>query len=149
MTTSAPKAVASTGQAANLVALAGALADLLECETTLVREMKIAKIAPLQAEKSRLTLLFQKALKPADGASPTTALSGRAKTEWLVAGTRLARAAMENERALRIGRAATERLVAAVVAAVKLSRRPPTGYAARLATTPVLRVAGIAVDHRL
>ena len=46
-------------------------------------------------------------------------------------GERLADAAVENERALRVGRAATERLIAAIVNAVKQSRRPLTGYAPR------------------
>lgn len=149
MTKLAQAEAAPSAAATDLVAIAGALADLLERETALVRSMQVAKIAPLQADKVRLTQLFQNTLKPRDGAPAPTALLGRAKAEWLVAGTRLARAAMENEQALRIGRAATERVVAAIVAAVKLSRRSPTGYAARLATAPVLRVAGIAVDHRL
>ncbi|HUZ72609.1 MAG TPA: hypothetical protein VMU87_06470 [Stellaceae bacterium] len=149
MTMPAQEPAAPTGDAPNLAAIAGALADLLERETALVRNMQIAKIAPLQADKSRLTQLFQKALKPRDDAPAPTALSGRAKTEWLAAGTRLARAAMENEQALRVGRAATEHVVAAIVAAVKLSRRPPNGYAARHAPVPAPRVAGIAIDHRL
>jgi hypothetical protein len=132
-----------------LAVLAAALADLLERETALVRRMKIAEIAPLQAEKTRLTQLLRMSLKPREGEPATAALAGRAKAEWLVAGTRLAQAAMENERALRIGRAATERLVAAIAAAVRQSRRPPTAYGAGRAAAPALSVAGIAVDHRL
>jgi hypothetical protein len=128
-----------------LVALAGALADLLERETKLVRAMEIAKIAPLQPEKTRLTQHFQQALKMLD----MNALPEAARLKWLVAGKRLAAAAMENERALRIGRAAVERVVAAVVSALSQSRRPPTAYSGRRSPPPVARVAGIAVDHRL
>lgn len=137
------------GDASSLIALAGELAELLERETVLVRAMQIARIAPLQTEKSRLTLLFQKALKTLDGPQGIAALPAAAKMQWLVVGRRLAAAAMENERALRIGRAAVERLVAAVVTAVTQSRRPPTAYSGRRAVPGRPRVAGIAVDHRL
>jgi hypothetical protein len=147
MTATPPPAHA--GAAASLVQLASELADLLERETALVRAMEIARIAPLQSEKSRLTQLFQKALTALDGANGIAALSGAAKMQWLVAGRRLAAAAMENERALRVGRGAVERLVAAIVTAVTQSRRPPTAYSSRRATARRPRVAGIAVDHRL
>ncbi len=114
--------------------------------------MQIAEIAPLQAEKMRLTQLFQKALKPLRRrAAASTALAGpREGASGWSRGTRLAGAAMENERALRIGRAATERLVAAIVAAVTQSRRPPDRpIPARRRDRAAPRVAGIAVDHRL
>jgi len=134
--------------AAELAALADALADLLERETALVREMKIAEIAPLQADKSQLTLRFQKAVMTLGGAG-IAGLSGAARTRWLAAGRRLTAAATDNERALRIGRLATERLVAAVVTAVNQNRQRPAGYSARRAASPEPPVAGIAVDHRL
>ena len=134
--------------AAELVTLAGTLTALLERETGLVRDMKIAEIAPLQADKQDLTQRFQKALV-ALGTAGTAALSGAARRQWLAAGQRLAAAAMENERALRIGRAATERLVAAVVSAVKQSRNYSTGYSRRRAVSSEQPVSGIAVDHRL
>jgi hypothetical protein len=134
--------------ASDLVTLADSLAELLERETALVRGMKISEIAPLQGEKSQLTLRFQKALALFEAANPAS-LAGSARARWLVAGQRLAAAAMDNERALRIGRAATERLVAAIVSAVKQSRRHPAGYSARRAASPDPSVTGIAVDHRL
>ncbi|HXQ50993.1 MAG TPA: hypothetical protein VN802_07860 [Stellaceae bacterium] len=129
-----------------IVALAGQLAGLLERETGLVRALKIAEIAPLQSEKARLTNLFQKALKQLG--SPTQ-LPAAAKSQWLLAGRRLADAAVENERALRAGRAATERLIAAIVNAVKLSRRPLTVYAPRRNISSEPRIAGVALDRRL
>ena len=125
---------------AALVTLAGELATLLERETALVRLLKIAEIAPLQAEKTRLTQLFQKAMKQA----PPSAAS----KPWLAIGKRLAQAAIDNERALRVGRAATERLVGAVVNAVKQSRPPAAGYSKGRAPPPA-PMAGVAIDHRL
>jgi hypothetical protein len=126
---------------AALVALAGELTSLLERETALVRALKIAEIAPLQAEKARLTQLFQTAMKQ----SPPTAAS----KPWLAIGKRLAQAAIDNERALRVGRAATERLIATVVTAVKRSRRPLASYAPRHGLPREPALAGISFDRRL
>lgn len=143
MSTTAPQ-ILSAGEP-GFIALAIALADLLEHETKLVRAMEIAKIAPLQPEKTRLTQHLQHALKILD----MNALPEAARLKWLAAGKRLAAAAMENERALRIGRAAVERVVAAVVSALSQSRRPPAAYSGRRSPPPAARLAGIAIDHRL
>ncbi len=107
----------------SLAALAATLAALLERETALVRAMNVAGIAPLQAEKQRLTLMFQQAIKSPVGAA-TASLKGPAKAAWLAQIRQLTAAAMDNERALRVGRAATERLIAAsAVTAVKAQRK--------------------------
>jgi hypothetical protein len=143
-----PHAAAPADAASELVALAGSLAALLERETALVRTMQIAAIAPIQAEKLQLTLQFRKALG-AQGTAGPAALGTAARLQWIAAGQRLAAAAVDNERALRIGRAATERLVAAMVSAVKQSRPCPAGYSSRRGASPEPPVAGIAVDHRL
>jgi hypothetical protein len=133
---------------ADLATIAGALAVLLERETALVRDMKITEIAPLQPEKQALTLRFQQALA-ALGTDGAAGLDGAARVAWFAAGQRLAAATMENERALRVGRAATERLVAAIVTAVKQSRNAPAGYSRRRSAPGEQPVAGIAFDHRL
>ena len=132
---------AGAPSAASLIALASELAGLLEHETILVRALKIAEIAPLQSEKTRLTLLFQKALtqSPPDASSKS----------WLAAGRRLADAAMDNERALRVGRAATERLIATIVTAVKQSRRPLASYARCKGVPREPLIAGVSLDRRL
>jgi len=145
----APTPAAPPATASSLVALADSLTALLERETALVRAMEIAKIAPLQADKTRLTQAFQKALGALGQGPGKPGLAGPAKAAWLAAGRRLAAAAAENERALRIGRTATERLIRVVVAAVRNSRRPPAAYSARRAAPCSARIAGIALDHRL
>jgi len=149
MTMAATAKTAPVGEPTALIALADALTDLLERETALVRAMQIARIAPLQDEKQRLTDLFQRALKPQDATASPAALEGPARLRWLEAGRRLAAAAMENERALRVGRTATERVVAAVVTAVSRGRQPPSAYAGRRAVASKPRVAGLTFDHRL
>jgi hypothetical protein len=126
---------------ASLIALADDLARLLERETALVRALKIAEIAPLQQDKTRLTLLIHKALKQ----SPPAVTN----KSWLAAGRRLAEAAIANERALRIGRAATERLIATVITAVKQSRRPLASYAPCHGLPREPMIAGVSLDRRL
>jgi hypothetical protein len=139
-------ASATAAQGPGLVALAALLADLLERETGLVRALKIAEIAPLQGEKTRLTHAFQKALKQLGG---TANMPPAIKSQWLVVGRRLSDAATENERALRAGRAATERLIATIVNAVKQSRRPHAVYSPRRGAAREPRIAGVALDRRL
>jgi hypothetical protein len=146
MAAAIPAAAPADPQA--LIALAGSLTALLERETAMVRAMDVAAIAPLQAEKQRLTLMFQQAIKSPAGAA-TASLKGPAKAAWLAAIRQLSAAAMDNERALRVGRAATERLIAAVVTAVKQSRRIMTGYSARRVARTGRPVAGVACDRRL
>ncbi len=108
--------------------------------------LKIAEIAPLQAEKTRLTQLFQKAMKL--GQAPGTQRL-RARSRGLAdRPKRLAQAAMENERALRAGRAATERLIAAVITAVKQSRHPVASYAPKRGLLRAPELAGISLDRR-
>jgi hypothetical protein len=120
--------------------IAGILADLLERETTLVRATKLTEIGPLQPEKIRLTLLFQKTLEKSG--KPV----GKA---WTAAAERLAQAAIDNERALRVGRAATDRLIATVISAVRKSRGPATTYVAKRCQTREARMAGITLDRKL
>ena len=122
------------------------LTSLLERETALVRGLKIAEIAPLQGDKTRLTQLLRKALKQFENGAK---LPPAAKQKWLVSGQRLVAAATENERALRVGRTATERLIAAVVSAVRASRQPQATYAPKKRPSRDLSVAGVALDRRL
>ncbi len=131
---------------AQLFAVVHDLTALLERETALVRGLKINEIGPLQPDKTRLTQTLRKLLKQCEGGAK---LSAAAKQKWVALGERLVAAATDNERALRIGRLATERLIGAVVRAVKESRRPHASYAPR---KPALRdpgFAGVALDRRL
>lgn len=132
---------------AALIDIAQTLTALLERETNLVRNLQIGTIGPLQEEKLRLTRAFQSGLKALG--PPETAFAGGLRLRWLEVGRRLSAAALDNERALRVGRVATERLIGAVVSAVKQSRKPVAGYTARRVAPRQRSVAGIALDHRL
>ncbi len=131
---------------ATLIRLAGELATLLEKETVLVKTLKIPEIAPLQAEKTRLTTLFQAQLKQLGAAS---AVPETQRKQWLAAAKRLSDAAVANERALRVGRAATQSLIGAIVSAVKQARRPAAAYSARRGAPRVAHIAGFSLDRKL
>ena len=137
---------ATSSSGADLVAIAADLTALLERETRLVRNLKITEIGPMQADKIRLTKLLQEALKPL---SAGEALPPAAAAKWREAGRRLTDAVVANERALRIGRAATERLVATVVKAVSDSRRPLRTYAPPRRRAVTRDLNGVALDRRL
>lgn len=139
-------AVESKNPGADLVAIAVDLTRLLEHETALVRAVRIAEIGPLQADKVRLTKALQEALKQFP---PGKALPPAAKQKWQDAGKKLADAVIANERALRIGRLATERLVSTIVAAVTETRRPFRTYAPPRRRAAQRELAGVALDRRL
>jgi len=139
-------AAPAIADATELFAVAGDLTGLLERETRLVRTLQIAEIAPLQTDKARLVELLRKFLKQFEGGAK---LPPSAKQKWGVLGQRLVTAAAENERALRIGRTATERLIGAVISAVRQSRRPHATYSPKKRASSDLTVAGVALDRRL
>jgi hypothetical protein len=72
------------------------------------------------------------------------------RAQIAAAATRLAAAAAENERALRAGRAAVERVIAAIADAVVAGERRVRAYAPpRHAPGRLTGIGGIAVDRRL
>ncbi|HUK60752.1 MAG TPA: hypothetical protein VLV50_16085 [Stellaceae bacterium] len=131
---------------AELLAIVRDLTVLLERETALVRGLKIAEIGPLQDDKTRLTQTLRRLLKQCENGAN---LPAAARLKWTTMGERLVAAATDNERALRVGRMATERLIGAVVRAVRESRRPHACYAPRKPATRDLGVSGVALDRRL
>lgn len=139
-------APAEAAPGTSLVAIAGELTRLLERETALVRALKIAEIGPLQADKIRLTKALQDALKQL---GPGKTMPPAAKQKWQEAGKKLADAVIANERALRVGRAATERLVATIVAAVTETRRAFRTYLPPRRRVSLRDLAGVALDRRL
>jgi hypothetical protein len=130
---------------AEFLGVAGELVKLLDRESGLVRALKIAEIAPLQADKARLIQLVAKFLKQSDNGAK---LPPAARQKWLAAGQRLVVAAADNERVLRIGRTATERLIGAVVSAVKETRRPTSTYSPRRNGRRLPPINGVALDRK-
>ena len=148
---SPPLAAASLSeQATDMLDLMMRLAELLAHETELLRCGRVRDIEPLQREKLRLTLLYQKALKALTAAGATiTALPAPLRSQFVAASGRLADAVGENERALRIGRAATRRLLDAIVESVQARLKPLRHYNARSRTTTGSAPLALAVDRRL
>jgi hypothetical protein len=145
--TAAPTGGDRVETAEEVTALADQLTELLTRETALVRAMRITEIGPLQPEKLRLAQRYQRLIK--DLATATAPLPPALTSRAMRAGHRLAQAAVENERMLRVGQAATDRLIAAIATAIKRQRPATAGYTTRKSAPRSASVAGIAVDRRL
>ncbi len=144
----APQAAA---QATGMLDLMMRLAELLAHETELVRAGHVRDIGALQREKLRLSLLYHSAIKQLNAAGVRiVALPAPLRAQIVAAGSRLADAVAQNERALRIGRAATRKLLDMLVESVKSKLRPSIRYTARR-TAPVRHAPAlaIAIDRRL
>ncbi|HWE75314.1 MAG TPA: hypothetical protein VG328_19295 [Stellaceae bacterium] len=134
-----------------LCAIATELANLLDRETALIRAMKLAEIGPLQADKARLTNLCGTTLKTID---PATPVSNALRDQWRVVSKKLGDAAVANEMALRVGHAATDRLVSAIVGHIQKERTAATGYARPKPIAPGAArrpptLAGVTIDRSL
>jgi hypothetical protein len=135
---------------AGLCAVAGELAELLDRETRLLRAMKIAEIAALQADKLRLTKLCGTAVKSIDPEAP---VAKPLRDQWRSVSKRLGDAAIANEMALRIGHTATDKLVSAIVGHIEQRHSAKSGYGRPTPIAPALQrkpnLAGVTVDRHL
>jgi hypothetical protein len=152
--TSASSGIPSADEIADLTEQLAELADrltaLLSHETELVRAMRIMEIGALQDEKTRLTAAYHKTLKALTTAHKGKPLSLPVKERLAVPGDRLGVAVTNNELMLRVGRVATERLIAAIVAAVKQQQKSVTAYAPERTTGPRRSfMTSAALDRRL
>jgi hypothetical protein len=133
-----------------LCAIADELATLLDRETALIRAMRIKEIAPLQADKARLTKLCGTTLQQIDPAAP---VANALKERWRGASKKLGDAALANEMALRVGHAATDHLVSAIVGHIERERSSATGYARPKPIAPGAArrptLAGVTIDRSL
>jgi hypothetical protein len=126
------------------------LADLLSHETELVRLGRILDIEPLQKEKLRLSQLYHQAVKTlrASGAQ-IASLPTSLRMQIVAASGRLADAAGENERVLRIGRTATRKLLDMVVDSIKDRIKPLNRYNATLTSARHTPALVVAIDRRM
>jgi hypothetical protein len=135
-----------------IVEVAEGLILLLNHESELVRTMRIEEIEPLQGEKVRLTTLYQSLLQGLGGPSNEQITLPPAQKAVLVdAGKRLADAAVDNQRALKVGQAATDRLIGSIVTAIKQQRPSTAGYTTRKIApkAPARSISGVTIDRRL
>jgi hypothetical protein len=146
----AASAAPSPAGLANLCAAASELTTLLDRETGLIRAMRLTEIAPLQADKLRLTKLCGTALKTIDPKAP---VAKPLKDHWRAVSKRLGDAALANEMALRVGHAATDKLVTAIIGHIERRHRAKSGYARPSPVSPAAArrpsLAGVTIDRHL
>ena len=135
--------------AAELAQLAGSLTTLLAQETEFVRALRVKEIGPLQAEKTRLTAAYQSSFKALTGTYDAKSLPPDIRDVLAAAGQRLAAAVIDNELALRVGKAATERLIGSIIDAVKEQRKSVTVYAPGAPAARHTFMTAAAVDRHL
>ena len=137
--------------APDLIAVSSALAALLERETVEINAMRLDAAQRLKDEKARLTRRYRAQIEELRaGRHSLKQAPSAVRAEIATAATRLAAAAAENERALRAGRAAVERVVAAIAdAVVKGTQRTRAYTPQRHAPARLTGIGGIAVDRRL
>jgi len=148
----APKAAHEgdvAGMSGRLVDLAGRLVAVLSRETALVRAMRIKEIGALQEEKTSLTAQYRTVFKAMTSTYPGPSLPVPIKEQLAVSGQRLGQALVENELALRVGKAATERLITSIVAAVRQQKKFSISYAPQRETSRHTFMTAAAVDRRL
>ena len=137
-------------QATALLDLMLRLADLMVHESALLRSGRVQDIGPLQREKLRLTGLYHAAVKAIEASGARiTMLPPVLRTQLVAASTRLTEEATANERALRIGRAATRHLLDMVVESVRGQLKPLSRYNAKLAPVRRAPALAVALDRRM
>lgn len=151
-----PPAPPTGGKTAPAIAIPGLcrvaseLTSLLDRETRLIRAMKLKEIGPLQADKARLTKLCGFALKDIDAAAP---VPKPLKDEWIAISKKLGEAAIANEMALRVGYAATDKLVSAIIGHIEQRRSATMAYGRPKPVAPGAarrpNLAGVTVDRHL
>lgn len=122
---------AARGAVDEVIQLAGRLVAMMEKETALLDQMKVAEIAADQVEKDRLARGFETRLRAiaADKAA-VKALAPALRAELEAAMAKFRAAMVRNERALRAARDANERVVKAIVDAAQAQSAPRHAYSA-------------------
>lgn len=140
----------ATHRATEMLDLMMRLSDILGNETQCLGEGRIGDIAPLQLEKGRLSVLYEKSIKEmSDTGISVGSVPAPLRAQLVAASNRLTRAVTENERALRIGRAATLRIMDMVIESARLRQRPSMRYTARSKPMAEAAALSVAVNRRL
>ena len=147
--TAAPEPTSVTAR--DIIDVSTSLADLLEKETHALRAMRVTEAERFSGEKMRLTSLYRTACAELEaGRLVLLNLAEALRQELIIAVARLTKAAAENERALRAGRAAVERVIAAIASAISEQRSQSLAYGRpRLAPPRLKPTSGVAFDRRL
>ena len=135
----------------DLASMTDDLAGLLTRETRALEAMRIKDAVALKDDKARLTRRYRAALEELRaGRISLREIKEEERHRLTEAAARLGRVVADNERALRAGRAAVERVVAAIARAVKAKECRGLAYAPpRHAPARQPSLGGIAFDRRL
>jgi flagellar biosynthesis/type III secretory pathway chaperone len=136
---------------ADVSSIADALSGLLDRETALLDQMKVAQIEGLQEQKQILAGRFEAQVRRlAREPDFARALDPAKKADFAERYRRLTCVMQNNEQAIRAARAASEGLFKAFVAATR-SERGTVGYTGRGAVAAAARreVVSISLDRRL
>ena len=144
-----PQTIDLAAATAELVDIAERLVSVLTRETELVRAMRVKEIGSLQADKTSLTVRYQKAFKVLTEASNSKSLPPPLKERLTVSGQRLSQAVVDNEIMLRVGKVATERLIGSIVDAVKQQKKSALSYSPKQTVPSRSFLTAAAVDRRL
>lgn len=133
-----------------LTDIIGRLARLIAEENEKLAAHKLAEIAPMQDEKARLARLYEQHVKQV-GESPEVLADLEEADRSLLkeASVDLAKRMEENERRLKTGAQAIERLMKAVADAVRSKRGDVPLYGAKGAVTGAPQALSITVNQTL
>jgi hypothetical protein len=118
-------------QVETLIRVTSRLIGVLDAEVELLRAMRVAEIASLQAEKHDLTLLYEETIEAvACQRGAMDAMEPALRLELAEIAQRFDRSLAENARALHAVRGSHDRLLKAIVDAVADHRARDRGYTA-------------------
>jgi len=148
---SQPQNVVEPFSPLELASMTDDLANLLSRETAALEAMRIKDAVALKDDKMRLTRRYRAAIDELrTGRISLRQISEEERRRLTEAAAHLGRVVAENEHALRAGRAAVERVVAAIARAINASERRAIAYAPpRHAPPRAARFGAVAFDRRL
>ncbi len=131
-----------------IIQMAGRLIAMMEQETALLEQMKVADVAQGQVEKDRLARGFETKLRALAADKNAAEVAPAIRAEFRETMDKFRAAMRANERSLRAAKDANERVVKAIVDAAQAQAAPRHAYSAagtiggtggydRVAPTPV------------
>lgn len=114
-----------------MIQVASRLVEIMEREIALLSEMKSGEVAALQEEKEKLTALYEEAVAEiAKAPEVLQSIAPALQTEFGEMARNLNRVIGANENAIRAARTAHDRVLHAIVTAVKEQRGRTQAYSA-------------------
>ncbi|MBL8704063.1 MAG: hypothetical protein JNM30_04430 [Rhodospirillales bacterium] len=113
-----------------IIQMAGRLIAMMEQETALLEQMKVADVAEGQVEKDRLARSFEAKLRALAADKKAAEVAPAIRAEFRQVMDKFRAAMRANERSLRAAKDANERVVKAIVDAAQAQAAPRHAYSA-------------------